>query len=560
VGAARGLRANRPLVQELLRETPQYKAAREAGQTEAQALKTLGADAALMKSLREEKARLSAGFMALDPRNGQVRAWVGSRDFIKDQFDHVAQARRQPGSTFKPFVYGAAFAQGMSPGEVLMDEPVEIALGGGQVWRPTDGGEPSYLPMTLRDGLALSKNTITAQVVQRVGAQRVAALARAMGVRQSKLEEVLSLALGTSPVTLREMVAAYGTLANGGNYIEPTVILQVEDRDGKVLEAFAAPAPEPALPQPAADRLLDALRGAIDAARARRSAALWHPGRRGRQDRHHPGQHRRLVHPDAPAPGGGRVGGLQRQPPDHERRLRPGCAQRAAHGGGFLPGGAAYTGAGRPGALCRAAGVLCAARAAAGHGRPQRLQQRQRWVGAGFCGGCAGRGHGGRWRARARARAGASASACQPVGPGALPSPMRKTYPLRAEGKHPDRVLDAVKHDIRKYLKRERRRELPEGTDFWDFDCKFGLTAEAATPAHLATVIPQLDAAAREAAAAAAARSLSFLLGRLPLMPPLPGPVRAHGHGRGLKARHDFTRQAGAGAFRSAKMGFGFRR
>ncbi len=79
---------------------------------------------------------------------------------------------------------------------------------------------------------------------------------------------------------------------------------------------------------------------------------------------------------------------------------------------------------------------------------------------------------------------------------------MRKTYPLRAEGKHPDRVLDAVKHDIRKYLKRERRRELPQGSDFWDFDCKFGLTAESAAPAHLATVIPQLDAAARDGATA----------------------------------------------------------
>ena len=90
----------------------------------------------------------------IDPRSGAVRAWVGSRDFIKDQFDHVSQARRQPGSTFKPFVYGAAFEQGMSPGEVLMDEPVEINVGGGQVWRPTDGGEPSYQPMTLRDGLA----------------------------------------------------------------------------------------------------------------------------------------------------------------------------------------------------------------------------------------------------------------------------------------------------------------------------------------------------------------------------------------------------------------------
>ena len=263
-GARGGFAPNRPLVQDLLRETPEYKTARDAGQTDAQALKALGADAALMKALRDDKTRLSAGFMALDPRNGQVRAWVGSRDFLKDQFDHVAQARRQPGSTFKPFVYGAAFEAGMSPGDVLMDEPVEIALGGGQVWRPTDGGEPSYQPMLLRDGLAYSKNTITAQVVQRVGAARVAALARAMGVRQSKLDEVLSLALGTSPVTLREMVASYGTIANGGSYMEPTVMTQIEDREGKVLEAFAAPTPEPALGQPAADRLLDALRGAID--------------------------------------------------------------------------------------------------------------------------------------------------------------------------------------------------------------------------------------------------------------------------------------------------------
>ncbi len=259
-----GFAPNRPLVQELLRETPQYKTAREAGQTDAQALKTLGADAALMKALREDKARLSAGFLAIDPRNGQVRAWVGSRDFIKDQFDHVSQARRQPGSTFKPFVYGAAFEQGMSPGEVLMDEPVEINVGGGQVWRPTDGGEPSYLPMMLRDGLAQSKNTITAQVIQRVGPQRVAALARSMGVRQSKLDEVLSLALGTSPVTLKEMVAAYGTIANGGSYIEPVIVTQIEDRNGQVLEAFTQPQPQPALDRAAADRLLDALRGAVD--------------------------------------------------------------------------------------------------------------------------------------------------------------------------------------------------------------------------------------------------------------------------------------------------------
>jgi len=77
---------------------------------------------------------------------------------------------------------------------------------------------------------------------------------------------------------------------------------------------------------------------------------------------------------------------------------------------------------------------------------------------------------------------------------------MRKTYPLQAEGRHPDRVLDAVKHDVRKYLKRERRRPLPEGVDFWDFDCKFGLSAETAETVHLSAVIPSIDAAAKEQA------------------------------------------------------------
>ncbi|MGE3346877.1 MAG: DUF6172 family protein [Ramlibacter sp.] len=80
---------------------------------------------------------------------------------------------------------------------------------------------------------------------------------------------------------------------------------------------------------------------------------------------------------------------------------------------------------------------------------------------------------------------------------------MRKTFPLRPEGKNPDRVLDAVKHEIRKYLKRERRRALPEGMDYWDFDCRFGATADDAVPAHLATLIGLLDGAAREGAATA---------------------------------------------------------
>ena len=208
---------------------------------------------------------LQAGFLALDPRNGFIRAWVGSRDFAQEQFDHVGQARRQPGSTFKPFVYGAAFMQGIGPATTLIDQPVAIRLPGGEVWSPSDATPPSGQPMTLRDGLVYSKNTITAQLMQQVGPVRVANLAQAMGVRLSKLDPVLSLALGTSPVTLREMVASYGSIANGGHYIEPMLVTRVEDRDGVLLEEFQSlPEPQAAMPRPQALELVNVMRGVVD--------------------------------------------------------------------------------------------------------------------------------------------------------------------------------------------------------------------------------------------------------------------------------------------------------
>jgi penicillin-binding protein 1A len=161
-------------------------------------------------------------------------------------------------------VYGAAFENGARPTDTFMDEAVEISLGGGTVWRPTDAGPPSGQAMSLRDGLVYSKNTITAQVMQTVGPARVASLAQAAGVRQSKLEQVPSLALGTSPVTLKEMVASYSTLANNGSYIEPIVVLSVEDKNGKVLERFASKAPEQVMALSTAQTLVDAMRGVVD--------------------------------------------------------------------------------------------------------------------------------------------------------------------------------------------------------------------------------------------------------------------------------------------------------
>ena len=255
--------ASRNLVQAFVRETPEYRSAQSSGLSPEAAMKKLLADKDFMQALRRQKTRVQAGFLALDPSNGQIRAWVGSRDYSQDAYDHVQQARRQPGSTFKPFVYGAAFMQGDRPGDTLIDQAVDIALPGGEVWRPTDHQPPSGRAMSLRDGLVYSKNTITAQLMQTVGAAKVAELAQAMGVRQSKLDAVPSLALGTSPVSLKEMVAAYGTIANGGGYIEPMLVTRIEDSTGQVLEEFAPAIAETALPRSVAYTLLDVMRGVV---------------------------------------------------------------------------------------------------------------------------------------------------------------------------------------------------------------------------------------------------------------------------------------------------------
>jgi len=260
----KGWDGQRALVDAFIRESAPYQAARAAGASEAEALQRLRSDAAFMQALRAEKLRLQAGFVAIEPATGLVRAWVGSRDFAQDQFDHVQQARRQPGSTFKPFVYGAAFALGAKPGDVLPDQWVEIPLSNGAFWSPRDPGEPTGEPIALRDALAHSRNRITAQLMQYVGPPQVADLARAMGVRDSRLDVVPSLGLGTSPVTLKEMVVAYGTIANGGQYVAPRWVLRVEDRQGRVLESFGPPVPEPALDPVVSAVLLDSLRAAVD--------------------------------------------------------------------------------------------------------------------------------------------------------------------------------------------------------------------------------------------------------------------------------------------------------
>jgi penicillin-binding protein 1A len=251
------------LLDSLIRESPAYRTAVEAGAAPAAALAQLKSNKEFLAKLRVDKTRLQAGFVAIDPANGHVKAWVGSRDFRTDQFDHVVQAKRQPGSTFKPFVYGAALEQGMSPDKRFVDRAVEISLPGGKVWRPADAAAPTGRSMTAREGLIYSKNTITAQVMQEIGPRKTAALARLMGVTLSKLDEVPALALGTSPVTLLEMVSAYSTLAAGGQYRPPIFITHISDKHGNVLASYITE-PQRVLSDKSAGDLINMLRDAVD--------------------------------------------------------------------------------------------------------------------------------------------------------------------------------------------------------------------------------------------------------------------------------------------------------
>ena len=251
------------LVDSFIRESVAYRTAIESGATPETALMQLKGNKEFVAKLRAEKTRLQAGFVAIDPITGHVKAWVGSRDFKTDQFDHVAQARRQPGSTFKPFVYGAALEQGMAPDKPFLDREVEIPLPDGTVWRPSDAAPPSGRAMTAREGLVYSKNTITAQVMREVGPRKTAELARSMGVNQSRLEEVPSLALGTSPVTPLELVSAYATLSVGGIYRQPIFVTRITDKWGNVLADFHSD-PREVLSDKTAGNLINMLRDAVD--------------------------------------------------------------------------------------------------------------------------------------------------------------------------------------------------------------------------------------------------------------------------------------------------------
>ncbi|NQY66906.1 MAG: transglycosylase domain-containing protein [Flavobacteriales bacterium] len=189
-----------------------------------------------LDSIRYYKYFLQTGFMSMDPHTGYIKAWVGGINYKHFKYDHVKLGKRQVGSTFKPFVYSLAIEAGLSPCKEIPNVQVFFDMPAGQPdWSPRNAGGEYGGMMSLKYGLANSVNTITSWIMKQFGPRAVVKRAQDMGVT-SKMDTVPSLCLGTSDISVYEMVGANSTFANKGVWIEPTFIIRVEDKHGNVID------------------------------------------------------------------------------------------------------------------------------------------------------------------------------------------------------------------------------------------------------------------------------------------------------------------------------------
>jgi penicillin-binding protein 1A len=204
-----------------------------------------------------QQPEVEGAFVALDPRTGSVRAMVGGFDFAKSSFNHVTQAWRQPGSSFKPFIYSAALEKGFTPATVINDAPLffDADVTGSQPWEPKNYDGQFDGPMSMRRGLAKSKNMVSIRILQAIGPPYAQEWVTRFGLEAEKHPAYLTMALGAGAVTPLQMATAYSVFANGGYRISPFLIQKLTDAKGRVLNE----------PHPAA--LDESLRG-IDARNA----------------------------------------------------------------------------------------------------------------------------------------------------------------------------------------------------------------------------------------------------------------------------------------------------
>jgi penicillin-binding protein 1A len=197
---------------------------------------------------------VEGAFVALDPTSGSIRALVGGFDFGKSKFNHVTQAWRQPGSSFKPFIYSAALERGFTAATVVNDAPLFFDAGatGSQPWEPKNYDGTFDGPLPLKRALAKSKNMVSIRVLQSIGPEYAQEWITRFGFEAEKHPPYLTMALGAGSVTPLQMASAYGVFANGGYLMAPRLIEKVTDAKGRVLQSSPAPSPDESM------RVLDA--------------------------------------------------------------------------------------------------------------------------------------------------------------------------------------------------------------------------------------------------------------------------------------------------------------
>ncbi len=262
---------------DLKRQSERYRLAKKAGKTESEIELAFRTKVAMtifsyqgsidtvmtpLDSLRYYARILETGLVSIDPTNGHIKAWVGGIDYKYFKYDHVIKSKRQVGSTFKPFVYGAAVEAGYTPCDIMLNQPVTFDNVGGGRWTPKNSDGSIGGKMTLKAGLANSVNLITARLMKQVGPEAVADFAYRMGIK-TELDAVPSLALGTTDLTVLELSNAYSTFANKGNHIEPIGIIRIEDKAGNILADFA-PQPQKVLSDEHAFLIVELLKGVVN--------------------------------------------------------------------------------------------------------------------------------------------------------------------------------------------------------------------------------------------------------------------------------------------------------
>lgn len=263
-----------------LRDTDEYKNGFQKWDTKIEKVvfDSLKADSMFVDSVMKSRTRLEAGFVAIEPSNGNILAWVGGSNYGNVQFDHVYQSRRQAGSTFKPFVYSVAIDNGFKPYHKFSKYPTKYYDRAGNVWAPKDQSVPSGpIMVPLRQALARSLNNITVRLLPEIAgypgtnklweldpaARKIKQMASNLGIDMSNTPAYPSLALGTAEVSLLEVTSAYTTFANAGVHIDPIAITRIEDKEGNILVEYFPEYRQEVISPETAYIMTDMMRGVI---------------------------------------------------------------------------------------------------------------------------------------------------------------------------------------------------------------------------------------------------------------------------------------------------------